>query len=661
MAAFMPTDPTIHLIFKTHLDLGFTDYAANVIETYFNQFIPQAVELARRTRERGSYRFRWTTGAWLIHEYLERASSDARRALEQAVAAGDILWHALPFTTHTELMDESLFRFGLSYSQKLDRRLGKQTIAAKMTDVPGHTRAMVPLLAEAGIRLLHIGVNPASSVPDVPPVFIWMDAETNTSVIVIYHDTYGGVTSLPGLDDALAVVLTGDNQGPPSEAAIQETYQSLAGRIPGARVAASTLDDFALKLETARGSLPVVTSEIGDTWIHGVGTDPTKVRRYRELCRLRQEWLARPLCDDKRDHVEQFSHHLMMVPEHTWGMDEKMHLADDRHYEAADLTRLRATEQGRRFEASWAEQRGYLDAALLALADTPLAAEAREWLAAAEPHQPDWTAAVPTDDFTLRTERFEARFDPQTGALQHLRDRRQMAGWSREGYPLAALVYEVFGQEDYDRFWEQYNRNRDDETVKYWAWQDFTKPGIPIKHHLEWQPTVTAAYRNGDAGMRFALALPDESRRFGAPGTLFLDYDLSGHEVGLSVTWFDKPACRLPEAFWLSFRPTLESAGDWRFEKMGRLVSPTDVVSRGARGLHAVDQKVTVQDNTRRLEIVSLDAPLAAPGRRSLLSFHNQQPDMRGGVHFNLYNNVWGTNFPMWFDESAVFRFRLRS
>ena len=56
----MPADPTIHLIFKTHLDLGFTDYAARVVETYFHQFIPQAVALAQRTRERGQHRFRWT-------------------------------------------------------------------------------------------------------------------------------------------------------------------------------------------------------------------------------------------------------------------------------------------------------------------------------------------------------------------------------------------------------------------------------------------------------------------------------------------------------------------------------------------------------------------------------------------------------------------------
>ena len=32
---------------------------------------------------------------------------------------------------------------------------------------------------------------------------------------------------------------------------------------------------------------------------------------------------------------------------------------------------------------------------------------------------------------------------------------------------------------------------------------------------------------------------------------------------------------------------------------------------------------------------------------------------MRGGVHFCLLNNLWGTNFPMWFEEDCRFRFKI--
>jgi hypothetical protein len=83
-------------------------------------------------------------------------------------------------------------------------------------------------------------------------------------------------------------------------------------------------------------------------------------------------------------------------------------------------------------------------------------------------------------------------------------------------------------------------------------------------------------------------------------------------------------------------------------------------VRHGNRTLHAVEQGVRYADTTDQLDIESLDAPLVAPGAPALLRFPDIQPDMQGGMHFNLYNNVWGTNFPMWYDEDARFRFILR-
>ena len=53
------------------------------------------------------------------------------------------------------------------------------------------------------------------------------------------------------------------------------------------------------------------------------------------------------------------------------------------------------------------------------------------------------------------------------------------------------------------------------------------------------------------------------------------------------------------------------------------------------------------------------DAPLIAPGEPALLNFTNRFASLRGGVHVNLYNNVWGTNFPMWYEDDARFRFTL--
>jgi hypothetical protein len=85
------------------------------------------------------------------------------------------------------------------------------------------------------------------------------------------------------------------------------------------------------------------------------------------------------------------------------------------------------------------------------------------------------------------------------------------------------------------------------------------------------------------------------------------------------------------------------------------------VVSRGNRSLHAV----SAQGARRRsgatvpieVQVRPLDTPLLAPGRPSLLTFDNSQPPAGDGVHALVYDNVWGTNFPMWSADAFRSRF----
>ncbi len=107
-----------------------------------------AGRVATQMRMSGQDRYVWTTGSWLLYEYLEQANGELRRQMEQAVAAGDIAWHALPFSWQTEFLDRSMIVGALGLSQSLDQRFGRETIGAKMTDVPCHSRGIVGPLAE---------------------------------------------------------------------------------------------------------------------------------------------------------------------------------------------------------------------------------------------------------------------------------------------------------------------------------------------------------------------------------------------------------------------------------------------------------------------------------------------------------------------------------
>jgi hypothetical protein len=467
------------------------------------------------------------------------------------------------------------------------------------------------------------------------------------------------VTVLPGTTLAVAVVMTGDNHGPPSAESVMRTYARLRQRFPHARLEAATLDDIGQQLSEIADRLPVITSEIGDTWIHGGGTDPTKIRQYRALLRLRQSWEAKhsPLSDD----VKAFSRRLLLVPEHTWGMDEKTYLADTTHYENADLAQARQTEHVQYFEASWAEQRAYITEAI-ALLKEDRQTDAHLALAQTVPQRPSLNGYQTRASLDYKADWGRLRFDGGTGAIISLEEARNAQVWADEEHPLARLSYEAFSADDYARFYSQYIRTRHD--VQEWATQDFTKPGLPVQNHYSAQPQVLGVFEQRSEDRDHILLLlefPAESRRFGTPGEVSLEYHIHRQTARIDVTlrWFDKPACRLAEAFWLSFCPRVAQPDRWQMRKLGRWISPLDVVSKGARTLHAIEDTLRYDDDTSYFQIDTQDAPLVAPGKPSLLNFHNELPDMAGGMHVNLYNNVWGTNFPMWFEDDALFRFTM--
>ena len=678
---------TVHLVFKTHLDVGFTDLAKDAVRRYFDGYIPAAVDLAEALRHRGgTERFIWTTGSWLIFEYLEQASPAGRERMERAIRLGDIAWHGLPFTTHSEAMTPGLFTYGLSLSRTLDARYGRRTIAAKMTDVPGHTRAMIPLMVNAGLNCLHIGVNPASTAPDVPPAFTWRSPE-GAEIIVLYSaGGYGTLHTIDGLDDVLFIAHTNDNMGPPSVEDVLGVFDGVRQQFPGAKVKASTLDAFARRLETVKQTLPVVTSELGDTWIHGLGTDPKKVSQYRELLRLGDAWIEKGVAAEA---LQAFLGRLLLIAEHTWGMDVKTFLGDYVNYAPSDLATARKLERVdtnttpggcepyqvfqkpdntyRRLESSWQEQRDYITQAVTGLVDAALIGDAESCLREITPRLPKtggFSAFDPSQALTSAS--FTVAFDPATGSIIQLEDKATGQSWCTSEHTLGLFRYESFSQADYDRLIGDYSINLEETSI--WAIPDFSKPGMdaarPRPEHRFYLPQLsTAEYRSAgdDLDVVLKLQMPEScAHQLGAPRKLTIEYHFTAQTVTCRLQWFDKQANRLPEALWFSFNPLVTDPAAWMMDKMGQSISPLDVVHNGARNLHAVHRGVKNDDGTTCICIESLDAPLVAPGTPRLTHFDNMQPQLEHGMHFNLYNNIWGTNFPTWYEDDAVFRFQLR-
>ena len=69
-----------------------------------------------------------------------------------------------------------------------------------------------------------------------------------------------------------------DNSGPHTYAEATIIADAISLLFPGAKVVASdAIDDFVAAVLPHKHTLPVVTAEIGDTWIMGANADPLKV------------------------------------------------------------------------------------------------------------------------------------------------------------------------------------------------------------------------------------------------------------------------------------------------------------------------------------------------------------------------------------------------
>ncbi len=654
------------VMFKCHLDVGFIDTQRAIIAKYFDQYFPLAIETAAKLRRSGGQRYVWTTGSWLLYEYLEQAGSAERARMEKAIQAGDIAWHALPFSWQTELMDRSLITGGLAFSKSLDRRFGRTTTGAKMTDVPGHSRGLIAPLSTNGVTLLDIGVNSASTPPDVPPIFNWQDPQGASLTMLYHHKEYGGVVLIPGSDLAVAVEVRDDNSGPHTLEEIDKIYAGLRQQFPGASITPCGLTEIANAVAPFRGGLPAVTQEIGDTWIYGVASDPVKVARYRELLRLRQQWIAAGTLQPGDSADLAFLRRFLLAVEHTWGTDTKTWLDFD-HYTPKALAQMLGNPKYKTVTGSWVEKRNDIEQAVAAL-PVDKRTQATQRLAALRPVWPtssDLRPHKPED--LLEAEHFKLKLNPATGAIEHLQSKSNGRDWAGVAHPLALFSYQTLSKADYDRFLASYITLQTD-----WAPKDFGKPNIDHvgAQSKSWTPRLLECHTGQDEhGLKLhaRLQIEDEaSRRAGLvawPQDIHLEISLpkADPRVEVQLSWFNKQANRLPEALWLTFQPNAPEARNWSLDKVGSSVSPLDVVPRGNRHMHALLSGLSYQDASGSLRIDTLDAPLIVLGEKSPLAFSNDQPDISQGIHFCLFNNAWGTNYVQWFGEDMRFRFTLHA
>lgn len=673
---------TVHVVFKTHLDLGFTDLAANVLDNYNNNYIPQAVELALELNDEvGKPKFIWTTGSYLIWQYLKSQSQDKVKKLIEAIEKGYISWHALPVTFHSEAAGEFIFEQSLNVTAELDMKFGRNTISSKMTDVPGHTKAIVPILARNGIKFMHIGMNGVSAIPDVPNNFIW--EHEGEQLIVSYSYDYGTDVKIEGCDDILVFAHTHDNSGPQSKEKIAKVYEELEQKYPDYNIVASTMDGYVESVLNSDYKLPVIKEEIGDTWIHGIASDPKKMRDYNVLSNLMKSWVADGIVSKDEDYYYEFINNMMLVPEHTWGMDIKRYFSDYKNYSKKDFVTAKeknviddealtfryhdvavATRPEMKYtnfewedrsyqlyEESWKEQRGYIAKALDTLpSDLRKLADERLQKIKID------SSGEPIKQYSpVKIGEYEVKFNNHGAICSLIKEGIEYASEDNE---LFKLQYTVLGNDSYEKLRTSYLRDLD----KHFWGIDFLKPGMEIQNQIINTQTIDVCVDNIKINEDKVVVegYMDEkfTEEFGAPRIVKIEYTFTD-KIIINLKLENKDASRYPEIISVAINPLVNNLSRYSIYKLGSKINPLDIVGNGSKLMHGIDGVIDYHAADKSFKINPVDNKVVSIGQIDNLDFKKKYANIENGFFFHLLNTTWGTNFTMWYEEDIEASFEI--
>lgn len=343
---------TVYLLPHSHNDIGYTALQSDVLKKQMHN-LEEAIALAKRTQDypEGA-RFRWNSeGLWAMDAYLQQATPEQKAALLDAIRRGWVEFQALYANELTALCrPEELVRL-VQPAIRIARETNKPIPTAMISDVPGYTWGIVPVLAQAGVRYFSAGPNPndrigltAKAWADKP--FYWKSPSDKEKVLfwmtgTSYNWFHGRTLAQKGDEDMLTYLndlaadgypydmvqvrytMGGDN-GPPDET-LPDTVKAWNERYASPRLVLATATEMFETFEKRYGKdLPTESGDFTPYWEDGAASTARETAENRASAeRLSQAgalWSilnppARfPAADDSaawRDAV--------LYSEHTWG------------------------------------------------------------------------------------------------------------------------------------------------------------------------------------------------------------------------------------------------------------------------------------------------------------------------------------------------------
>jgi hypothetical protein len=676
---------------SNHLDVGYTlenpkksfpAYSISVINKYFTEHFPQIItNINDLSNQNINYIF--TTHAWLVRLYLhcdpnyipsvsniilQCPSDDAVQKFRQGIVNGHITWHGYPMNTFTEMQNEYIVRSHLRLVHDLDDEFGlpHKTVVSQR-DVPGMTAGILPIFVSNGIRAISVGVNVQTSSPAVPRIFRWQHP-TNSSIELLalwnangYGDIFtDNAVTIPDYDEALVFYWRNDNTGPGTADEVIGILSLIQEQYPNATVFSSSFEKYISNLQGQIHKLPIVKGEIGDTWNYGLATDPKKVQQYRHILRFIDNKKKLNQWPENDPIIKQFIFQLLKITEHTWGLDQGTYFNDILNWANEDFIQVTNTSAYRSIIMSWVEQREYISQSLMSKHSV--------------------LQELDKELFTLNN-MYNSTLNSikQSSSINSLK--QTCGNWNilfgSDGnvkglYSLTLnrailndlyFSHQTLDSQDVENY--IYNYSKCAGECPYWVEQDFGKVNLLLTKTVSgiFKTKTIKIVKKQDSCIYTIISKPFNTSSYGPPSYVYTVLDLTNNStISITLLINNKTKTRLPEAYWLTIIPT--NKYNWNVHKVNSMIPISNIITNGTMHMHGTIDGIHGFNPNSVLNIRPIDS--------ALVSFNTQSPyptpfnkiNNVTSIHFMLWTNVWGTDFPLWYpfietDKNIVYRFSL--
>jgi alpha-mannosidase len=352
----MPPIRELLLLHHTHTDIGYT-HPQPVFWELSRRFIDEAIKLCAATSDRDEpSRVRWTCEVtWPLLHWLEAAPAEQVERFAALARSGQMDIGAMPFNI-TPLMDATELARTLEPLRELRARFGLPLRVAINHDVNGLPWTLVPLLLDAGVDCVLMGINVHSGgFPLTRPLAFRWEGPDGRWITVFngeHYNTFARVTGLrearqrPSLDamaaglqtylqrigragwsaDFAYLTLTHtafDDNNPPDPLAAELIHEwNATDRLPVIRYATAEM----VRQAVLRQPVEAMSRHRGDWpdfWNFGAGSSALEVavnRQARRRLRAAEALAARlPASPAAVAFADEAFRNVALFHEHTWG------------------------------------------------------------------------------------------------------------------------------------------------------------------------------------------------------------------------------------------------------------------------------------------------------------------------------------------------------